>query len=341
MPKTEGRHALVNIRSWPIALGFILCPAGEAQTAPAPALPPGRGTDQPSAEQLAKLKTGPLLPYKLAANWAQLPKGYNFGEASGVDVDKQGNVWVFNRGHWPVIEFDRSGKMLQAWSQDAFPVRSSHGLRAGPDGSIWCVDVQGHVVFKLSPEGRVLMVLGNRQGTPGNNLAHDAFNQPTNVALRPNGNVYVSDGYVNSRVIEFTAQGDFVRQWGKKGTADGEFNLVHDVVLDSKDRVYVADRNNERIQVFDETGKFLVKWADIGAPWGLAYMPKEEAIYMCDGKYNRIVKLNLDGQVLGVLSGYGKAPGKLDYAHSIAVDQTDGSLYAVEIKNWRVQKWVR
>jgi DNA-binding beta-propeller fold protein YncE len=309
-----------------------------AQTGAPPA---GRPTDQPQPEEAAKLKTGPLLPYKVAANWPQLNKGYNFGEASGVDVDAQGHVWVFNRGHWPVMEFDRSGKMLQAWNEDTFRPISAHGLRVGPDGNIWCVDVKGHVVFKLSPEGRVLMVLGNRQNVPGNNDAHDAFYEPTNLRFLPNGNFYVSDGYVNSRVIEFNPAGEYVRQWGRKGTGDGEFDLVHDVAIDSKQRVYVADRRNERIQVFDENGRFLAKWTDIGAPWGLAYSPKEEAIYMCDGKYNRIVKLNLEGQVLGVLSSWGKAPGKLDYAHSIAFDTADASLYTVEIKNWRVQKWVR
>src|SRR4029079_5728496 len=120
-----------------------------------------------------------------------------------------------------------------------------------------------------------------------------------------------------------------------------EFDLVHDVVIDSKQRVYVADRRNERIQIFDEQGKFLGQWSNIGAAWGLAYYPKEEAIYMCDGKYNRILKLNLEGQVLGVLSAWGKAPGKLDYARSIAVDPVDSSLYTVEIKNWLVQKWVK
>jgi DNA-binding beta-propeller fold protein YncE len=312
-----------------------------AQGGAAPAMPPGRPTDQPPAELVAKLKSGPPLPYKVAANWAQLPKGYNFGEATGVDVDRQGNVWVFNRGHWPVIQFDKSGKMLQAWTEETFPVKSAHGLRVGPDGNIWCVDVAGHVVFKLNTDGRILMVLGNRQTNPGNNDSHDAFYQPTNLAFRTNGNFYVSDGYINARVIEFNPQGEYVRHWGKKGTGDGEFDLVHDVAIDSKARVYVADRRNERIQIFDETGKFIGKWTDIGAPWGLAYMLKEEAIYMCDGRYNRIIKLNLEGQVLGVLSSWGKAPGTLDYAHSIAIDQSDGSLYTVEIKNWRVQKWIR
>ena len=320
--------------------GLLLTVSLMRAQAPAPPLP-GRATERPTSEQVAALKSGPMLPYKANASWAQLPKGMNFGEASGVDVDKDGNVWVFNRGHWPVIEFDRSGKMLQAWTEDTFHVKSTHGLRVGPDGNLWCVDVAGHVVFKMSPQGKVLMVIGNRQGTPGNNEALDGLNQPTNVAFRTNGDIYVSDGYVNSRVVEFNSDGEYVRHWGKKGTGDSEFNLVHDVQVDTRGRVYVADRLNERIQVFDADGKFLAKWTGIGSPWGIYYVAKENAIYVCDGKYDRIIKLNLEGQVVGTLASWGKAPGKLDYAHSIAVDPSDGSLYTVEIKNWRVQKWVR
>jgi DNA-binding beta-propeller fold protein YncE len=316
---------------------FVLPLLLYAQTPP----PAGRPTDHPAADQVAKLKSGPALPYKVVASWPTLPRGMNFGEVSGVDVDKQGNVWVFNRGHWPVMQFDRAGKLLQSWTEETFHVKSAHGLRVGPDGNIWCVDVDGHVVFKLSPEGRVLMVLGNRQGTAGNDDAEDAFNRPTNVAFRANGNFYVSDGYVNSRVVEFNPAGEFVRKWGTKGTGDGQFNLVHDVAVDTQGRVYVADRLNERIQVFNDHGKFLTQWPGIGSPWGIYYIAKEQAIYMCDGKYNRILKLNLEGQVLGVLSSWGKAPGKVDYVHSIAVDPADSSIYTAEIKNWRVQKWAR
>jgi DNA-binding beta-propeller fold protein YncE len=316
-----------------ILIPLFLC----AQATP----PPGRPTDRPPADQIAKLKSGPALPYKVVPTWPTLPRGLNFGEVSGVDLDAQGNVWVFNRGHWPVMQFDRGGRLLQSWTEETFRVKSSHGMRVAPDGNLWCVDVDGHVVFKLSPQGAVLMVLGNRQTVQGNNDAEDAFNRPTNVAFRANGNFYVSDGYVNSRVVEFNPAGEFVRKWGTKGTGEGQFNLVHDVQVDSQGRVYVADRNNERIQVFSPEGKFLSQWNGIGAPWGIYYVAKEQAIYMCDGKYNRILKLNLEGQILGVLSSWGKAPGKVDYAHSIAVDPTDGSIYVAEIKNWRVQKWVR
>jgi DNA-binding beta-propeller fold protein YncE len=203
------------------------------------------------------------------------------------------------------------------------------------------VDVEAHAVFKMSPEGRILMILGQQGAKPGNDSAEDGFNRPTNVAFRANGNVYVSDGYVNSRIVELNPAGEFVKKWGTKGTGDGQFNLVHDVTVDGQGRVYVADRTNERVQVFDADGKYLSQWSGIGAPWGLYYSAKEQAIWMCDGKYNRIVKLNLEGQILGALSSWGKTPGKVDFAHSIAVDPADGSIYVAEIKNWRVQKWTK
>jgi DNA-binding beta-propeller fold protein YncE len=284
----------------------------------------------------AQLKTGPPLPHQPVNDWAKLPKGWNFGECSGVATDKQDNVWVFNRGSHPVIQFDRNGNFLQAWPD--IKIVSSHGARVDAEGNIWLIDVKGHVVIKCNPEGRVLMILGSRQGTAGNNDSKDAFNEPTGIAFGANGDLYISDGYVNARVIKFNRDGEYITHWGKKGTGDGEFNLVHDVCLDSQERVYVADRTNQRVQIFDSNGKFLGKWTDIGAPWGLIYSRKENCIYMCDGLNNRIVKLSLEGQILGTLGSYGKTPGKLDFAHNIAVDSS-GALYVAEIKNWRVQKF--
>ena len=151
---------------------------------------------------------------------------------------------------------------------------------------------------------------------------------------------FVADGYVNSRVIRFNKDGEYITHWGHKGTADGEFDLVHDVALDAQGRVYVADRSNKRVQIFDQNGKFLGKWTDVGSPFGLYYVRSENALYMCDGVNNRIVKLNLDGQVTGVLSSPGKVPGKLDIAHYLAVDSS-GAIYVSEIKNWRVQKFAK
>lgn len=286
----------------------------------------------------AEIKSGPPLPHKLVEGWAKLPKGWNFGECSGVAVDKQDNVWVFNRGPQKVIQFDRNGNVLQSWGEGVF--LSPHGIRVDPDGNVWAVDVKGHIVFKLNRAGRILMMLGSQQGKAGNNDSKDAFNQPTGVAFAPNGDLFVSDGYVNSRVVKFNRDGEYLTHWGRPGTGDGEFNLAHDVCLDSRGRVYVADRTNQRVQIFDPTGRFLGKWTDVGTPWGLTYVASEDAIYMCDGTNDRVVKLNLEGQILGVLGGHGKSPGKFDFAHNIAVDST-GAIYVVEIKNWRVQKFAR
>lgn len=281
------------------------------------------------------LKSGPPLPHKLVKDWAKLPQGWNFGESSGVAVDKQDNVWVFNRGAHPVIQFDKNGKMLQSWGEGLF--KSTHGIRIDADGNVWAIDVKGHLVLKFSPAGKVQMVIGRR---PGNNDSKDSFNEPTGIAFAANGDLFISDGYVNSRVIKFNREGDYLTHWGSKGEGDGQFNLVHDVTLDSVGKVYVADRTNQRVQIFDGTGKFLSKWTDIGAPWGLIYAAKENVIYMCDGLNNRVIKLGLDGQVQGVLGSQGRVQGKFDFAHNIAVD-SEGSIYVVEIKNWRVQKFAK
>ena len=284
---------------------------------------------------LAQLKPGPPLPHKPVKDWPQLPAGWNLGECSGVAVDKDDNVWVFNRGPHPVIQFDKKGKMLRAWTD--VPVTSSHGIRADSEGNIWTLDVKGHMLFKFTPTGRMMMVIGNAGKRPGTNDTKDAFNEPTGVAFATNGDFYISDGYVNSRVIKYNREGDYVSHWGTKGTGDGQFNLVHDVAVDAKGRVYVADRSNSRVQIFDAGGKFLNKWTDVGQPWGLAYAAREDAIYMADGLNDRVVKLNLEGQILGVLGSHGKTLGKFDFAHNIAVDST-GAIYVSEIKNWRVQK---
>jgi hypothetical protein len=265
---------------------------------------------------LAELQTGPPLPYHVARDWAQLPAGWNFGEVSAVDV------WVFNRGPHPVIEFDKSGKLLQAWPE--VPVKTTHGLRLDADGNVWTVDVDAHRVMKWTPSGWMLMTIGGVGGAAGNNDTKDGFNRPANLTFAPNGDFFVADGYVNSGVVKFNKDGEYITHWGRKGTGDGEFDLVHDVALDSQGRLYVADRNNKRVQIFDQDRKFLGKWTDVGSPWGL-YVKSENALYMCDGVNQRIVKLNLDGQVLGVLSSYGKVPGKLDFPHYLAVDRSSSN----------------
>ncbi|MBL8233320.1 MAG: hypothetical protein JNL98_32790 [Bryobacterales bacterium] len=291
-----------------------------------------------AAASISCFAQSPALPHKLVQDWPQLPKGINFGEVSGVDVDRNDNVWVFNRGTHPVLQFDKSGRMLQAWRDVG--VKSAHGIRIDPEGNVWLVDVFGHALLKYSPSGRLLMVFASAGAAAGDNDAKYAYNRPTSLAFHPNGHFYVSDGYVNSRVVRYKADGEYVQHWGRKGTGDGEFDIAHDITIDRRGRIYVADRTNNRVQIFDENGKFLGKWPNVGQPWGLYYVSKEDAIYLCDGQNNRVLKVNLDGQILGTLGSFGKAPGRFDFAHHLSVDSS-GSIYVAEIKNWRVQKFAK
>jgi DNA-binding beta-propeller fold protein YncE len=288
------------------------------------------------AAQGQTLKSAPPLAMEVVPNWAKLPRGWNFGQTTGVAVDRDDNVWVFNRGAHPIVQFDKDGNFLQEFAEPQ--IVSAHGIKVDPEGNIWAVDVKGHAILKFNPAGRLLAVLGGLR-TPGNNDAKENFNEPTALAFAANGDFFVADGYKNARVVKYTKDGEYIRHWGRPGQGDGEFNLVHDVCLDALGRVYVADRANSRVQIFDAEGKYLGKWTEVGQPWGLAYSPRDNAIYMADGRNDRVVKLNLDGQVLGVLGGHGKVPGKFDFAHHLAIDSS-GALYVAEIKNWRVQKFV-
>ena len=290
------------------------------------------------------IQSGPPLSYHVIPDWAQLPAGWNFEEVAAVDVDKDDNVWVYSRGPHPVIQFDKSGKFLRSWPEP--PRKRAHGIRVDADGNIWTVDVDAHRIIKWTPDGRVLMVFGLASGSAGDENSQYAFNLPANLTFAPNGDFFVADGYGNSRIVKFNKEGEFLAKWGKKGTGDGEFDLVHDVALDAQGRLYVADRNNRRVQIFDQNGKFIGKWTDLGQPEGLYYVKSENVIYMCDGgsgkdnEVHRIIKVSLEGKVLGVLSEFGKTPGKLHVPHYLAVDST-GAIYVAEVRNWRVQKFVK
>lgn len=274
----------------------------------------------------------PALPYKVDADWPRLPSGWTFEETPGVAVDAREHVFAFHRGQHSIIEFDKDGNVVRSWGDGTF-VRP-HGLRFDAEGNLWAADDQGHIVVKMDALGRVRMVLG-RKNTKGE--TNDTFNRPTDLAFTPGGDFYVSDGYGNSRVVKFTKEGKFIRAWGRKGSGEGEFNLPHAVAVDRQGRVYVGDRENFRMQVFDADGRFIAQWKHVGSPWGIVVTP-DQSILMCDGHNNRILKLNLKGEILGVLGGIGKLPGQLDFVHHMAVGPS-GSIYTAEIKNWRVQKF--
>lgn len=276
-------------------------------------------------------RTVPDLGYKVAPEWPTLPAGWNFGEVAGVEADSRGRVYVFHRGPHPLIEFESGGKFVRSWLEDM--ITRAHTVRVDHQGNIWAIDVGGHVVLKMNPQGRVIMVLG-RKGQAG--AGQNNFDQPTDVAVTPNGDFYVSDGYGNSRVVKFSPEGNYSLEWGKKGTGPGEFNLPHAVVLDARGRVYVSDRENRRIQIFDGTGKFLAEWKNIGSFSGLEMTPDQQ-IWAAGGA--RVVLLNLEGQIVGSLAPPGKLPGQVNSAHGIAVGP-GGEVYVAEL-NWRVQKFVK
>ena len=282
-------------------------------------------------------QNGPTIPelgYKPLPDWPRLPTGWNFGETSGIALDSSGHVYVFNRGPHPLVEFDSSGSFIRSLGEGMF-VRT-HGVRLDGDDNIWAVDVDGHFVAKMNPQGRVVMVLG-RKGQAADNQS--SFNRPTDVAFAANGDVYVSDGYVNSRVVKFSKEGKFLLEWGKKGTGEGEFNLVHTVAVDARGRVYVGDRENRRVQIFDANGKFLAQWKQAGSPWGLEITP-DQRLYLADGYADRVLLMNLEGQILGSLGGPGKMPGQFAFVHALAVSR-GGDIYTAEILNWRPQKFVK
>ena len=255
------------------------------------------------------------LPYTVDPDWPHLPDGWNLQETPGVAVDAKDHVYLFHRGEHPIIELTPEGSVVRSWGEGMF-IRP-HAIRVDPQGAIWVVDNDTHQVLKMDSSGRVRMVMG-RKGQSGE--GPDLFNRPTDVAFAADGSFYVSDGYGNSRVAKFAADGTFITAWGTKGNAPG-------------------DRENYRLQVFDPHGKFIEQWMHAGSPWGLA-LSRDNALFFADGHNNRIMKVGLDGAVKGYISSGGKTPGRVDFAHHVAVDSRD-NVYVAEIKNWRVQKFVR
>jgi DNA-binding beta-propeller fold protein YncE len=225
-------------------------------------------------------------PYRPVENWAQLPAGVQWGAVIAVKPDAHGNLWVFHRSDPAIMEFDSSGKYLKGFAAGMFV--QAHGLTIDREGNIWATDAQGkdgkgQQVFKFSPEGKVLMTLG-KAGVAG--AGTDTFNGPSDVAIAPNGDIFVADGHgndTNARVVKFTKDGKFIKAWGKKGSGPGEFDTLHSIAMDSKGRIFIADRGNSRIQIFDQDGKFIDQWKQFGRPSGI-FITKNDTLYAVDSQ---------------------------------------------------------
>lgn len=275
----------------------------------------------------------PELPYRLQPDFFELPNGLNFGEASAVAVNKEGHIFLFERIRPMLLEYDANGKFLRSLGEGLFT--TPHGLRIDVEGNIWTTDVGSHIVLKLSPQGGVLMVLGRKDNSAE---ADWLFNRPADIAFDRDGNIYIADGYGNSRVLKFDKNGRYLKSWGTYGDAPGQFELPHAIVIDNQGNVYVGDRENQRIQIFDTEGNFKKAWTGIGYPYGLVLTP-EQHILMADGGYDRIVELDSNGKIIGALGEAGHAPGQFAWAHSLAVGP-EGKLYVADTLNWRFQVFV-
>ena len=263
----------------------------------------------------------------------QVPAGVSLGKCSAVAVDSRSRVYLLHRGKLPVLCFDRDGKFMRGWGDDF--LHTPHGLRIDRDDNIWVTDIGNHVVLKFSPAGKLLLSLGTAN-KPG--LGNDQFNKPSDVAFGPADEVYVSDGYVNTRVMQFDTRGKFVKTWGKPGTGPGEFDLVHAIKVDSRQRVLVADRENERIQVFSLDGELLTIWKGY-APYGID-IDRAGTIFVADVVANRIVQLDDTGAIVHTWGEKGEKPGQFQAPHMLASD-AEGNLFVAEVDGMRLQKFVR
>lgn len=308
--------------------------------------------------------TGPN-PFKTIANWAQLPDGRKWGSTAGVTVGPDGNIWAYDRCGAnscadsdldPIVEFDTTGKLLRHFGKGLFV--QPHGLTVDKAGNVWVTDAQakdgkGVQVFKFNQDGKVLLTLG-KKGTPGE--GPDAFGAPTSAAVAPNGDIFVSDGHNGcncpaSRIVKFNKDGKFIKEFGKKGTGPGDLDLPHSLAFDAKGRLFVADRSNNRVQIFDQEGKFIAEWKQFGRPSSvfiykeILYVTdsesREEAGYGNDPGVQRGIRIGnvKDGKVTAYIPD--PAPsGATSTAEGVAADH-DGNVYGAEVGSKDLKKYVK
>ena len=332
----------------------------------------------------------PEIPFESIPDPLRLPPDLYFGEATGVAVNSKGHVFVFSRGNTSgpayaasaaqLLEFGADGKFIREIGKNLYAWSFGHAVRVDNDDNIWAIDKGSDMVIRFNPEGRVTMVFGRKQEASDETtgpLKHPVpplpaedgrFRQVTDVAFGPQGDIFISDGYINSRIAKADKDGNWIKSWGNRGTNPGEFNTPHNIAADAKGNIYVADRGNRRIQVFDSEGKFLrIITVDVpfdenarpaignkpdlktyqqvqtfvpGAPWTVCITPPpNQVLYTSDAYPGRVYKLSLDGKVLGVLGQSGKQLKQFGWVHGIACP-SENEIYVAELLNWRVQKLI-
>ena len=277
-------------------------------------------------------------------NWGNLPDGWTYKEGTSVDVDSKDQVYVFNRGTCPMVVCDSEGNVLRTWGEGVFS--NPHGVTIAPDDTVFCVDNGDSTVRQLTPEGKVLMTLGT-PNCPSPKMSGIPFSKPAHVAFdKRTGDFYVADGYSNARVHKYTPDGQLLFSWGESGTAEGQFNIVHNLAVDSDGWIYVADRENHRIQVFSSEGKYETQWVNLSRAAAICIDDRsgEELVYI--GEYfcgigsndigtdlgPRITVMNTKGEVLARIGreSYGSQTGRFYAPHGISVD-SKGDIYVAEV----------
>jgi len=298
---------------------------------------------RPSDPALLVPEVAPELDYVVAPAAVTLPEGTTMGATASVAFDGRGHLFVLTRGERTFFEFDEKGALVRSFGDRMFT--RSHGLRIDRDGNLWATDVGGHVVVKLSPQGEPILTLGTRGEAGEWNEAAGSrkFNQPNDVAIAPNGDVFVAQGHTpgpngDARVLKFDKSGRFLKSWGGKGNGPGQFQVAHGIAIDPKGLVWVADRENQRIQVFDQDGTFVREMKYKGLP--CSFDIGREYVYMVNGFAGQVLRLDLTGKVLAVLGKPGKGPGEFGEAHMIAVSPKD-ELYVADSVNAALVKFVK
>ena len=298
---------------------------------------------RPSDPALLVPESAPEFDYVLAPTAVTLPPDMKMGAAASVAFDANGHLIVLTRGDKTFFEFDRDGNFVRAFGDRLF--RRSHGLRIDREGNFWATDVGGHVVVKLDRDGHTLLTLGTRGEAGEWNEATGSrkLNEPNDVVIADNGDIFVAQGHTpgpngDPRVLKFSKDGSFLKSWGGKGSGPGQFQVAHGMALDAKGQLWVADRENQRIQVFQPDGTFVRAIPFKGLPCGLDI--GRQYIYMVNGFAGQLVRMDLNGKVLGAIGKPGKGPGEFGEAHMIAVNDRD-EIFVADSANGALMKFVR
>jgi hypothetical protein len=277
--------------------------------------------------------------YEPVPTWPKMPKYWSFGMASDGAVNSNDEVYIFSRGLHPLTIWGPEGDFISSWGEGAFSA-NPHGIYIAPNDNVWLVDRDYHIATEFTPGGTPLRTLGDKLA-PSPTYVGEPFNMPSGLAIAPGGEIFVSDGYGGHRVHKFSADGELLLSWGRQGAGPGEFALLHNIWVDRNSRVFICDRENGRIQLFDDQGDYLEEWTDLLSPGDLWI--QDDVVYVIEqGERCGVSIWTLDGDLITRWRGSeGPGKGTLSAGHGICVD-SHGSIYVTEIGSaQRVQKFLR